>query len=95
MWTRVCRDCGQLDLREHWAIPDDAVTAHPAWTTPWTCRGCGGAGFALAERDEPAPDDWLAEGGAGGLMTVLFSGGPHDSARGQVRGKGWQARRNR
>jgi hypothetical protein len=62
MWVRVCRGCGQLDLRERWAIPDDVVTAHPAWTVPWICRGCGATAFALAERDEPAPDDWLAEG---------------------------------
>jgi len=61
MWVRVCRDCGRLDLRERWAIPDDTVTAHPAWTVPWTCRGCGSMGFALAERDAPAPDTWLAE----------------------------------
>jgi hypothetical protein len=61
MWVRVCRDCGQLDLRERWAIADDAVTQHPAWPAPWTCRGCGGSSFALAERDVPAPENWLAE----------------------------------
>jgi hypothetical protein len=62
MWVRVCRDCGQLDLRERWAIPDDAVTQHPAWSAPWTCRRCGGAEFALAERDEAAPEGWLLDG---------------------------------
>jgi hypothetical protein len=62
MWVRVCRDCERVDLRERWAIPDEAVVKHPAWTAPWTCRACGGSSFALMERDEPAPDDWLLTG---------------------------------
>ena len=62
MWVRLCLNpqCGRMDLRERWEIPDDGVTQHPAWSQPWNCRHCGAPGFALVERGEPAPDDRLA-----------------------------------
>ncbi len=63
MWVRLCLNprCGRQDLRERWEIPDDGVNRHPAWSEPWTRRRFGVGGFALVERGEPAPDDWLLD----------------------------------
>ena len=63
MWVRVCTatGCGQPDLTRRWEIAARQMPTHPAWSEPWRCRRCGGSAFALMERDEVAPDDWLIE----------------------------------
>lgn len=59
MWVRLCERCGRPDLTARVEAGDEDVTEHPSWSAPWACRHCGGTEFALMERDEPAPDDWL------------------------------------
>ena len=63
MWVRICTatGCGQPDLSQRWEIGARQMAGHPAWLQSWRCRRCGGSEFALMERDEAAPDDWLLE----------------------------------